>query len=278
MNDTPPKRAPQRLALIKTERMAGIGAELLTLCEAVTADGVVTEEESRQLAGWLEANQDSDLPAIRYLAPIVAHILEDGKVTPSERRELYQAIERILPIDVRRAAKDRRRAVEASEFAAAHIERVREDLARPRPIRREDFMVAGVYFDGRGDVIEAHANAGDTVHLVRDPANPYSKNAIEVRLTNRRQIGFVPEVLAVELAPVMDGGCQERATIKKILTGGRVPIPVIVADFYPQGADIPAAVVPAQSQAQGGGCITCLTIVGVGVLALAILLALIMRS
>jgi hypothetical protein len=45
-------------------------------------------------------------------------------------------------------------------------------------------------------------------------------------------IGFVPEDHAVDLAPLLDSGHKYIARVKKVLTGGRSPIPVAVVDVY----------------------------------------------
>jgi hypothetical protein len=52
------------------------------------------------------------------------------------------------------------------------------------------------------------------------------------------QIGFVPEEYAVELAPLLDGGALQKATITKILEGRRGPIPVVDVDLYGAGSQI----------------------------------------
>lgn len=89
--------------------------------------------------------------------------------------------------------------------------------------------------------------------LARDRNNEFSRNAVEVRLQNGMQIGFVPEENAAEISPLLDAGYPHAAYIKKILTGGRAPIPVVVASVYAPDAvrselvfehQIPPKVVP----------------------------------
>jgi hypothetical protein len=96
---------------------AGAGAELLVLCETITADGSVTADEAEQLRAWLDDNASTDLPAVQFLAETVNRILADGHVTPDERRELHQALERVLPPETRQQAKQRRVATETVERA-----------------------------------------------------------------------------------------------------------------------------------------------------------------
>ncbi|MDP2373282.1 HIRAN domain-containing protein [Reyranella sp.] len=82
--------------------------------------------------------------------------------------------------------------------------------------------------------------------LVRDKDNGFSRNAIEIRLENGMQIGFVPEEYAVELALLLDGGALQKATTTKILEGRRGPIPVVDVDLY--GADSQVSGLFGQSQ------------------------------
>jgi hypothetical protein len=68
--------------------------------------------------------------------------------------------------------------------------------------------------------------------LRRAPKNRYSPNAFADLSEHGYQIGFVPEEDAVEVAPLLDNGHPYSAEVKKILTGGLVPIPVVIADVY----------------------------------------------
>jgi hypothetical protein len=82
----PPKKP--RLSLTKAQLQSEVGAELLALCQTVTADGVLTKEETIELKAWLEEHRNNDLPAIEFLVATLERILEDGKVTTEERKEL----------------------------------------------------------------------------------------------------------------------------------------------------------------------------------------------
>lgn len=196
-----------RLSLTKAQIQAGVGAELLALCESITEDGSLSAAEILALRDWLETHKSSDLPSISFLASTLEQILADGKVTKEERKELYQAIETVLPPEARKDAADKRRAVETQEKQVAREHREtekqlgREERERQRPLYRANFMVAGVHYEGRGDVIEEHVNDGDTVFLARDPENRFSKSAVEIRLENGLQIGFLPEEHAVDVVP-----------------------------------------------------------------------------
>ena len=240
--------AMKRLSITKAQRNTAIGAELLELCQTITEDGSISRDEIIALTKWLKKNQNADLPSIDFLVSTVKAIIADGKVTPQERRDLYKAIERVLPPDLRKDAQAARHWVESEERATARAEREAQSLRekeqreRRKPIASADFMVAGVSHEGRAKVVRAHVHDADQVFLVRDRRNRFSRNAIEVRLSSGFQIGFVPEDDAVRIAPILDEGSRHYAFVKKILTGGRIPLPVVVAHIYRADADIPEAV------------------------------------
>jgi hypothetical protein len=254
-----PSKKP-RLSLTREQIQAGVGAELLSLCQTVTADGVLTDEEIHELRAWLEANRSHDLPAIDFLVATLERILADGKVTKEERKELYAAIEKVLPVEARREAATHRKAVESEEKGRDREEREaqkqrqreereaerhqeREERQRRRPVYSANFMVAGVHYEGRPEVIRRHVREGDRVYLVRDPHNRYSRNAIEVRLESGYMIGYVPEDYAPEVAPFLDD-LPHTAVVTKVLRGGRVPIPVVQAYLYRKDADVEDLVFP----------------------------------
>lgn len=260
---TPMAARKPRLSLTKTQVQAGVGAELLALCQSMTADGRLTDDEIAELRIWLDTNRSSDLPSVGFLVTTVERILADGIVTAEERRELYGAVEAVLPLEARRVAAGQRRSVEAEEKVQAREEREaqkqqeRAERERQRPLDSANFMVAGVHYEGRWEVIRRHVSEGDVVYLARDPENKFSRNAIEVRLKNGMQIGFVPEDFAPDLAPLLDRGCPHTAYVTKVLTGGRAPIPVVQAYIHHPDADLkglvfPADVPPKRASRKGG--------------------------
>ena len=217
----------RRLSLTKLQRQSAAGAELLSLCQTITEDGSVSEDEVASLRAWLEQNAATDLPAHQFLAETVQRIIADGKVTAEERDELYAALETVLPPDIRGSVRAKRRTREEAEKQALRAERDRK-----HPVGTWDFMVAGVRHEGRAAIVARHASAGQRAFVVRDRANRFSRNAVEVRLENGMCVGYVPEEYAGEMAPLLDDGCPHMAVIKKILTGGSAPIPVIIANLY----------------------------------------------
>lgn len=259
-----------RLSLSKIQLASQAGADLLSLCQCVTADGSLAEAEIVELRGWLEEHKETDLPAIAFLVPIVESILEDGVVTDDESKELFVAIERVLPADVRSIAKAARRSVEEAAKEEERAQRTREKEAqraereRKLPIARFDFMVAGTRYEGRGKVIERYVSEGDSVQLVRDYRNSHSKNAIEIHAHRGAQIGFVPEEDARVLAPLLDAGKRWEATVKKVLTGGRSPLPVVIVSVYSDHAGSAQACSTASKPSGCLGALALLFVAAVG--------------
>jgi HIRAN domain len=214
-----PIRGPRK-SLTKKQLQTDIGVELLSLCQAITADGRLDEAEIGRLREWLSKNSGPVIPAISHLQTVIERVIADGKITHDEYREVHLAVEAILPLEIRQSARAQRRNAEIAEHE------------RNGPIEYADFMIAGVRYEDRARTISRFVREGDIVALVRDLGNEFSKNAIQVRIQAGYQIGFVPEVDACVLAPLLDQGCKYKASVKKILGYGRVPIPVVIARLY----------------------------------------------
>lgn len=243
----------RRISITKLQRRTAAAVELIALCQTITADGRLADDEIGAFKQWLTDNEHVDLPAKDFLTLTVTKILGDGTVTDEERDELYAAIEAALPLDVREEVRGRRRALQDADRKQRRIEReaAREAGMRDTPLETWDFMVAGSLYEGRPAVIDRYAGIGDPVYLARDPANRFSANAIEIRLSNGMQIGFVPETDAKDMAPELDSGCPHQAYLKKILAGRRAPIPVVVASLYhPETTQRPGLVLQHQVPAK----------------------------
>lgn len=263
-----------RLSLSKKATQEGIVAELLSLLESVTADGRVTEREVLDIQTWLNDNSSTDIVGIEYLRTTVTQILSDGIVTPDETKAMYAAVERVLPLELRRSAKERRMALEDLERATARAQKetakaqAREERERDRRLLNANFMVAGVLHEGRAQVVERYVRTEQSVFLIRQPQNAHDANAVEIRLANGMQIGFAPREDAASLARFLDMGCRYNAYVTKILNGRRAPIPVVQADIYGPSArvaglksqnDAPERTVQAEgSKGTGIGCLTVL--------------------
>jgi hypothetical protein len=235
-----PNQRKPRVSLSKTTIQEGIGAELFSICRGITSDGVISKDEIVALGLWLRDNRDADLPGIAFVSETLNRIIADGVVTKDERRELFEAVEKVLPPEARTIAKTARRAVEAKRKAdkadavAAKKEQRKQELAaqeRRQPEDEFDFMVAGVSFDGRHRLIEQHLNVRDRVKLLQEPNNRRDENAIAVTLTNGKKIGYVPRSDSEVLSSCIDAYNYYVATVDKII-GIHFPVPVIVVQFY----------------------------------------------
>ena len=74
---------------------------------------------------------------------------------------------------------------------------------------------AGVTFDNRQRLIR-RMSVGENISLVRDPNNPYDKNAIKVINSSGDQIGFISKELASTMAIRRDAGVIYSATVSQI--------------------------------------------------------------
>lgn len=217
---------PKRLTISKRDQDSTVGAELLSLCQSITTDGMLHPDEIRQLRDWLDHNRASAIPAVEYLLPLIERILADGIVTQDEQRELFLTIERILPPDVRGLSRTARRNVE------------KQEQGRDRPIDRFDFLVAGTGYEGRAENIKRFCNEADRVVLSRDYDNRFSRNAVRINTVDGHEIGFVPEDHAADLATLLDGSHPYRARIKKLFDGRYNIIPVVIAEIYRRDAQV----------------------------------------
>lgn len=98
------KRGPVTLK-VKTLATAE-GLALLKILEGIMQDGVIADEEIRDLKAWLDDHPLLDFPGAAFLREEIAGILEDGLITKQERKVLQDAILRVLPLDSRETAKE----------------------------------------------------------------------------------------------------------------------------------------------------------------------------
>ena len=106
------------LSLSHAELCTQLGAELLSLCQSVTADGRLIPEELDGLRQWLREAESAEMPAAKHLRGVIRKVLADGKITPEEYKEVHRAVEAVLPFDDRRQAMSARLAVDAADTAA----------------------------------------------------------------------------------------------------------------------------------------------------------------
>lgn len=246
MNE-PKRKVITRVALSKKEFESQAALELVALCETITADGFVSNDEIEALRQWLSENSSSEIPAIGFLVTTVETILSDGKVTGQERRELHRAVERVLPAEARqrsrlmrtdaeqKAREDKQQEKEAEKEAQRQA---REREASNRPTHSLDLMVVGTRYSGRSKVISEFCRVGGRIYLVREPDNPYDPNAVRVLCVNGMQIGYVPREHASYLSKILDAGCRQRIEVAKILSGQHSKIPVICGGLYRTGSGV----------------------------------------
>ncbi len=234
-----PTYLTRHYSLSKAQLGTALGAELLSLCQSVTADGRLAPEELEALQQWLRDAVNAEMPAVRYLRTSIERVLADGRITPEEYREVYRAVEAILPFEARKQALAARAEVDATEAAAARLERAARQMGKPvadTAIATVTFMVAGVRQEGRSEVIERHARPSDVIVFARRRDDCESDVAITVRLSNGSEIGYVPHDDARQLAPLLDDGCRYEARIAEVLATGRGPIPIVQARVFGSGS------------------------------------------
>lgn len=76
-------------------------------------------------------------------------------------------------------------------------------------MRTLSLKVAGVTFENRQEII-AQLSGGESVQFRPEPENAFDRNAIAIYvagdgINSAKHIGYVPRVLASEIAPYMEG-------------------------------------------------------------------------
>lgn len=238
-----PTYLTRQFALTRPQLASELGAELLSLCQAVTADGRLAPEEIAGLRQWLSDADAAAMPAARFLRGVIERVLADGKITAEEYTEVYRAVEAVLPFEARQHAHAARTQAERSDSSA----RVQASAvpaavaaavpARPAPILDVTFMVAGVRQEGRPELIARQAFTGLAVTLHLTEAGSRGDDAIAVKLPDGAQIGFVPAAECRQFAPLLQQGRHYSAHIVRIRSSGRSPIPVVQVRIFASGSE-----------------------------------------
>src|SRR5215467_1357537 len=113
----------RRISITKLQRRTAAAVELIALCQTITADGRLADDEIVAFKQWLTDNERVDLPPKDLLAQTVTKILSDGMVTDEERDDLFAAIETALPPDIRAEVRARRRARQDTDRERRRSER-----------------------------------------------------------------------------------------------------------------------------------------------------------
>jgi hypothetical protein len=243
---TAPAGSKNRISITAAQAKTEAGAQLLKLCQEVTGDGQLSDEEIAAIRHWLVENSTVELPAVAFLSAAVSDYFNPDSSNFCYRKPLYSAIEAVLPVSERKQATDKRREIEAAEKNRVREEkkqqaqqekrRKKEARERNRPILHANFMTAGCKYENRQDIIDRYVDIGDPAVLTRDKANQFSPFAVKVMTQSGRQIGFVPEVYAEDIAQALDENAKYDAIFTKIL-GYDFSIPVVDVKFFRQDAD-----------------------------------------
>ena len=243
----------QRVTLTKAHCETPAGHELIELLAELSADGNVTREEMERLCAWLEVDRGVDFPALPFLYETIDQISADGEISEEELDRLAQAIERVLPKELRAAAATKRKAARDAKRSAQRESR-RQSMIADRTQRRAartaalartgvryraEFAIRGAFrFSERREACERLID-GDAVTLEREPENRHDPNAILVLGENDCELGYVPGEKAVGMAPLLDAGADAAAVVSRIweTPEGQV-VPILVATLR-QGNVVP---------------------------------------
>ena len=129
----PEERQPVTLTKAHCETPAG--HELIELLAELSADGNVTREEMERLCAWLEVDRGVDFPALPFLYETIDQISADGEIREEELDRLAQAIERVLPKELRAAAATKRKESRDAKRSAQRESR-RQSMIADRTQRR----------------------------------------------------------------------------------------------------------------------------------------------
>ena len=77
-----PTYLTRQFALTRPQLATELGAELLSLCQTVTADGRLAPEEIAGLRQWLGDAAAAEMQSARFLRGVIEHVLADGRITP----------------------------------------------------------------------------------------------------------------------------------------------------------------------------------------------------
>lgn len=268
-SEKPKKTKNQRVSLSPKQLEESAALELLTILQLIVDDGYVSDSEIGELKAWSVRHPNSQLPGALFLNQLVSRILADGVVTDDERKELLAGIEKVLPPDVRSLIVGRRREKAAAERASAkeakeaERQQRREEKERNRRIDAYDIMIAGATKEHHQDNIDSSVRPGKPVYLKRELDNPKDRNAIRILNAKGWPIGYVPREYARDLATLLDdpAGNQYVAAVKKVL-GYERSIPVVEIYVYGPQASIPGALRPGM-EPEARGCLGVLAAIAV---------------
>jgi hypothetical protein len=212
-----------RAPLSPDRRATPASVDLVALCHSLPADGHLSNQDLEALREWKSRYGDVRLPSNKYVADVVEKALTNHLIPSDERQWVYNALEPALPVQLRKETQERRL---LAELAAA--ERERASVA----VISFDFLVAGVHLEERWRIIESRVHVGDPVSLERSSDRKPGDDTLHVILSTRECIGLVPEDEGRQISQELDYGARVEAVVRKILTDGQYPVPVIGSRVY----------------------------------------------
>lgn len=131
-----------RINLTKAASKSEAGISLINFLLSLIEDGEISDSEIKQLNTWLNDSEfPSDIPAFEYLRALAKSILQDGKVSPEERLELFLAVKRVLPKDHRDSNQEKLDSIQKKCEDALAVEYAkRERIANRATTRQRDFI------------------------------------------------------------------------------------------------------------------------------------------
>ena len=228
------KPVRKRLSLSKQDLTAVAAAELIELLDRITADGKITLEEATELREWLASSDQLDIPGITYLRGIIDAVLADGHLSQDEHKELFRAVEKVLPPELRGEAKERRRVFEVAEKLRLKKEKdeERERKRINKPVMSIDSLVVGGRFRGIQETqFRSLLAPGRSVTLYLQPDNPHDPNAIMV-VVDSIHVGYLQREIAASASTYLCNGYRYQAWVTKVLEGRHYPLPVVAAPVY----------------------------------------------
>jgi hypothetical protein len=104
--------ALHRVSLSAKQQASDAGIELIELCNTITEDGRLLDQEIEALRSWSDRNRYVDLPSRELLREKIRRVIAVGAISDADRTELQVAIERVLPPEARHTPKSQPRVAE----------------------------------------------------------------------------------------------------------------------------------------------------------------------
>ena len=177
-----------RISLTSSQMQLPSVMELLNLLTDITKNGLVNDAGANRLQDWLDANPNSEIPAIGYLSCIARLVLAEGELCPKNYPEflivleLQKAIERVLPKKNRDLVIEKRQIIEAQ---------IREELPEAKASESQLDYIRGLGGNASPDLTISEA------HCLIDQLLEKTPNPTEIPATEK-QTEFI-RALVLEL-------------------------------------------------------------------------------